>query len=149
MRPFYGSAVLLVSLACQSTPEPAGGASSTGSAPATASVAASSTAATPPPASTPSASASAASDCATLRKAVVDEAKQLAPCEKDENCEVHPTPLCAFDELDCYAVHVHKDRKAEALDKAVADYAATCPMSKCKCDVPSKSVCREGTCSAP
>ena len=54
--------------------------------------------------------------------------------------------LCNFAELDCHAAHVNKSASTTELDKAVSDYAKSCPPSKCKCEIPSKSVCKNGQC---
>lgn len=140
------AAILVMVLGCQRTPEAssdAGVATGSTSSPA---AAASSVAAPSPPAT--SAAPPPPASCDNLRKAVVVEAKSVAPCEKDENCTVHRSVLCALEELDCYAVHVNKERNPGKLDAAINAYAAQCPLSKCKCEVPGKSVCRGGMCAA-
>lgn len=145
-------ATLLVGLACQSSPQgPPDAAMATATA-TPSSVSSEATSATAPTSANapPSASSAAgpAESCEERRKAVVHEVKQIASCDKDEDCKVHGTVLCALEELDCYAVHIRKDGNPEQLDAAVKAYADNCPMSKCKCDLPGKSVCREGLCSA-
>ena len=76
------------------------------------------------------------------------EAGNVASCETNADCRVHRVVLCNFKELDCHAAHVNKARDTAALDKAIKTYAERCPVSKCKCDVPSRSVCTQGRCAA-
>ncbi len=86
--------------------------------------------------------------CQKLKKAVVDEAAKLATCETAADCKVHGIQLCGWDELDCYAAHVNATRSAASLDEAVSAYAKSCPVNKCKCEMPQKSTCRSGKCVA-
>jgi hypothetical protein len=88
-----------------------------------------------------------ADPCAELRKTVVEEAGKLAACKTDTDCAVHPIRLCDFAELDCYAAHVNKGSSTTDFDNAVSAYAKSCPLSKCKCESPGKSVCNSGKCS--
>lgn len=86
-------------------------------------------------------------ECKKLQKAVVDEAAKLSTCKSNDDCKVHRLSVCDFRELDCYAAHVNKSGDTAALDKTVSAYAARCPVSKCKCEMPDKSVCKSGTCT--
>ena len=95
-----------------------------------------------------SSSAPSSDDCKALRKAVVDEASKLAVCKTNADCVVHRVLLCDFDELDCHAAHVNKAGDTAALDAAVGAYAKSCPLAKCKCAVPARSICSSGKCAA-
>ena len=92
-------------------------------------------------------SSPAAADCAALRKAVVTEAGKLAACTADSDCKVHSIGVCGFVELDCYAAHVNQGSPA-GLDAAVSAFKQSCPVDKCKCALPTKSVCKSGKCTA-
>ena len=94
-----------------------------------------------------SSSSQAAADCAALRKAVVTEAGKLASCTADSDCKVHSIGVCDFVELDCYAAHVNQGSPA-GLDAAVSAFKQSCPVDKCKCALPTKSVCKSGKCTA-
>ncbi len=94
-----------------------------------------------------SSSPAAADACAELRKAVVSEAGKLASCSADSDCKVHTIGVCGFVELDCYAAHVNQGSPA-GLDAAVSAFKQSCPVDKCKCGLPPKSVCKSGKCTA-
>ena len=135
--------MLVVATACGSSAEldSKRSSASAGSASAT-------TSGSPSTAVSASASASpAAADCAELRKAVVTEAGKLASCTADSDCKVHSIGVCGFVELDCYAAHVNQGSPA-GLDAAVSAFKQSCPVDKCKCALPPKSVCKSGKCTA-
>jgi hypothetical protein len=122
---------------CKSPPPPTEGTGTT-TASATTSAATTTTATT---ATTP------ANDCAKLKKDVLGEAEKLASCKVDADCKVHRIPVCDFHELGCYAAHVNTSADTAKLDKAISAYAATCSLTKCKCEMPEKSVCKAGACT--
>ncbi len=127
----------LLSIACESRPSArsdAPSATGTASSPATATAAGSSTA--------------APKNCPALRKTVVAEAKKLSTCKANADCKVHRIVLCDFDELDCYAAHVNKAGSTSDLDTAIGAYSKSCAMTKCRCGIPSKSICRDGKCAS-
>jgi hypothetical protein len=132
---------VLFGVACQSTPDatPDGPAVTGGS---------SSIASTTPSGASATSTPPSADACAELRKAVVAEASTLASCETNADCVVHRIGLCHFDELDCYSAHVHKGRSTASFDKAVGAYSKGCEVARCRCERPSKSVCRSGKCTA-
>jgi hypothetical protein len=99
------------------------------------------------PTGTSSATAPSTSDCQALKQAVLGEAAKLAACKTDDDCKVHRISVCDFHELGCYAAHVNKAGDPAPLDQAVSAYAKTCSLSKCKCQMPDKSVCKTGRCS--
>lgn len=107
----------------------------------------SSTSSSSPVAAASTSSSPAAADCAALRKAVVTEAGKLVSCTADSDCKVHSIGVCDFVELDCYAAHVNQGSPA-LLDAAVSAFKQSCPVDKCKCALPTKSVCKSGKCTA-
>jgi hypothetical protein len=127
--------VLLTAVACKSPPSPTE-TTPTG----TASVATAS-------AATASAATTGTDDCQKLRKVVVDEAAKLAECKTNDDCKLHRLSVCDFHELGCYVAHVNKAGDTALLDKAVSEYAKTCSLTKCKCEIPEKSVCKSSKCT--
>lgn len=155
LSPWSAGAFLVIALGCQRTPEASSDAGvAAGAAPSvTAAAPSASPSPTAPspadPTPAPSSDAPAAVEsCEDLLEAVVAEAKSLGPCDKDESCGIHRSVLCNVPELDCYAIHVNKERDPAKLAAALDGYAARCPLSKCKCAPPGKSVCRDGMCVA-
>lgn len=72
----------------------------------------------------------------------------MVACKADADCKVHPVPLCDFVELGCYGAPVNKAASTADFDGAVSAYTKSCPPSKCKCAMPSQSVCSNGKCAA-
>ena len=99
------------------------------------------------PTGTSSAASTSTDECRTLRKTVVGEAAKLAACTTNDDCKVHRLSVCDFHELGCYAAYINKTGDTTPLDKAVSEYAKTCSLTKCKCEMPEKSVCKNGACT--
>ena len=79
----------------------------------------------------------------------MDEAAKIGSCKVDDDCKVHRVVACGWPELDCYATHIDKSKSTADLDAAMGSYAKSCPLSKCKCEMPEKSVCKSGRCARP
>jgi hypothetical protein len=125
--------VLVSAIACKSPPPPSEGT-------------------TPPVASSvapvaPNVAPAVTDDCQKLKKNVIDAAVKLAACKTNDDCKVHRIPVCDFHELGCYAAHVNKAGDTGPLDNAVSEYSKTCSLTKCKCEMPQKSACKNGACT--
>lgn len=118
--------VLLAAVACNTPPSPSEGTA---------------------PIQTSSAATTSTDDCQGLRKTVIDEAAKLAACKTNDDCKLHRLSVCDFHELGCYVAHVNKAGDTAPLDKAVSAYARVCSLTKCKCEMPDRSVCKSGKCT--